>query len=162
MQPIFRFCARAVFTIAFSVLIAACPGEIDRPERFPPRMGGDAATTGPRCSLGIQAQSGLDLVTPNAAARIAATGAYATGSCRGRGPLVNASDPSTGLFFDKLASTPACGESMPLGAPTLSAAEIECVRAYMLQSQTIRDAGAGTDATAPTTDVTRTDVGAPG
>jgi hypothetical protein len=181
MQPFFRFCVRILVTITLSVFVTACPGEIDRPERFPPRTGSDAATRIPRCSLSIQverdllarrcggdgchvsgssSQSGLDLVTPNAATRIAAASANLTGSCRGRGPLVNPSDRTTGLFFDKLTSTPVCGDSMPLGAPTLSAAEIECVRAYMLESQTSRDAG--TDATMPLPDVTRTDGGAPG
>jgi hypothetical protein len=59
-------------------------------------------------------------------------GAAGFGSqCQGKGPyLIAGSSPARGLFLDKLAAKPPCGNQMPLLPPTLTATELDCVQRW--------------------------------
>jgi hypothetical protein len=86
--------------------------------------------------------AGLDLRSSGVRARI--TNA-ASNVCSGRRVVVPGS-PDTSLLVEKLGTSSACGDRMPLGAPPLSAAEIECVRAWVAAGTPAPPSDAGTEA----------------
>jgi hypothetical protein len=90
------------------------------------------------CHAASKPAAGLDMVTAGWETRLVgkAAGGATDGTpslCGGAGRvlLTAGSNPATGLFLDKLKSTPPCGEKMPnVPLLELSNAEIACVQAW--------------------------------
>lgn len=121
--------------LVLAVTAAGCAGELDNPARFtncPPgsveqlfqARCGSADGTG--CHGSNAPDADLDLVSPGVGARV--RGLTSTSLCEGRA-LVDAPGGSH-LLVEKL-DEPDCGSPMPLGEPTLSPNEIECVRRWV-------------------------------
>lgn len=76
----------------------------------------------------------LDLGSPDLAARMVdkpTESDPARGKCAGR-VLVPKNDPLGGVFVDKVAEKPVCGDRMPQALPRLSADEVSCVKRWAL------------------------------
>jgi hypothetical protein len=131
------------------LLCTACPGELADPALF----GGDAALDDRAPSLGdggcpdiptqllqvdcvssachsaASAQGGLDLASPNVAARL--VGVHAQGG----GLLVDPADPAMSVLYTKLTSTPPFGAQMPLLGQPLDDAMMACVLTWISQQR---------------------------
>lgn len=93
----------------------------DVPARiFVPACGGSG------CHGKVGAQQGLDLESPGVAARV--VGVRGT-TCVGL--LADPQNPAASLLYSKLLDQPSCGSRMPLARPALSAADNDCVRAWI-------------------------------
>ncbi len=143
---------------ACAALVSACPGSIDDPARFRDATAGldatavDAITTDAvavdagsacvdyvertllpttcataYCHGAAKSAGGLDLASPGLARRL--VGVRGSMGCRGVA-LVDPSRPEASLMVAKLRLTPGCGARMPLAGTPLTAAQIECVRAW--------------------------------
>jgi len=74
--------------------------------------------------------AGLDLVTPGIHERIV----NARAATCGFEVLIEPGDETGGFFVNKLTDNPPrCGLQMPIGGADLSAAEIECVREWVVE-----------------------------
>jgi hypothetical protein len=159
--------------VACAALASACPGSIEDPARFrdatvgldaPP---GDASA--PDATVGLDAPSAcvdyvertllpetcataychgaakaaasLDLESPGLARRL--VGVRGSMGCRSVA-LVDPLRPEASLMVAKLRATPGCGARMPLAGTPLTAAQLECVRAWAegLAGSLAADAGA--------------------
>lgn len=127
----------SVLLLAMSLLVAACPGELEDPERF------DDASAEPVALCDVAtietaffplqcgksschaASNGVapDLASPGIADRLANKPA-------GIGVLLVPGEPDRSVIFSKLTSEPPYGSRMPVGAP-LSETDIACVRAWI-------------------------------
>lgn len=136
-----RWARRTVLAAAIASLLAValsgCPGHLDDPARFRADAGpvgcpdvpteifqarcGSAGCHGP-----TQPAAGLDLASPDVAARVVGVGA--TG-CPGY-VLAVPENPPASLLVQKLGPEPPCGSRMPLGG-TLDDATIACVRDWI-------------------------------
>ena len=117
-------------------LFLGCPGELENPERF--LDGGTAACPditgklfpqrcgGSICHEGKDAAAGLDLVAPGVESRLVDKPAR---DCPGL--LVDPILPESSLLYKKLLPLPDCGSPMPIGRPTLTFDELECVREWI-------------------------------
>jgi hypothetical protein len=77
------------------------------------------------CHSATDMVQGVDLQSPNVASRL-------VGVCaRGGGFLVDPSHPSQSVVYAKLTIAPPFGSRMPLGKPTLDAATLACVLAWV-------------------------------
>ncbi len=115
-----------------SLLLCACPGRLEDPERFFPDGGGNdgggcnvevdifqAKCGGAGChSPPATVANGLDLVSPGVAQRL--TGAS---MCQGQ--------PLKTYMLAKVHASPPCGSPMPLGGMMLSSDEIACLTTYL-------------------------------
>lgn len=68
----------------------------------------------------------LDLVSEGVAERIIGAPSWCAGD-----PLIEPGDPTGGVFIEKL-DDPPCGLRMPVGERPLSAAEVHCVREWIV------------------------------
>jgi hypothetical protein len=118
---------------ALALLAAGCPGRLRDKERFLTDAGGSgcgdvvATIFVPKCGAtichgGPSPQQGLDLVSPDVAARV--VGVSAKGCA---GTLADPDDPAGSLLYTKLAPNPPCGSQMPLAALPLSDAQAACI-----------------------------------
>jgi hypothetical protein len=123
------------FRMAVLSLVAACvgcPGSLEDPGRFTSATGTCpdipqdvfqktcSATVG--CHSATDKQLGLDLQSPNVASRL--VGIKAMG---GPGLLIDPSNPSASILYEKLTATPPFGLRMPDGQTPLDDATIACV-----------------------------------
>jgi hypothetical protein len=81
---------------------------------------------GTGCHGPMAPQQGLDLESPDVAARV--VGVAAT-SCAAT--LADPANPSVSFLYTKLAVKPPCGSQMPLARPPLSSADAACVLAWI-------------------------------
>src|SRR5262245_38504818 len=120
------------------LLLGGCPGTLDDKDRFLGDGGvgscGDVPTrifqvscAGTGCHGSLGPQQGLHLESPGVAARV--LGVRATGCM---GILADPQGADTSLLYAKLQEGTACGSRMPLARPPLSAADVACVRAWIL------------------------------
>jgi hypothetical protein len=124
--------------LAVSGLLAGCPGELDRPERFadlPACRGGIDVPQllRERCGSSAchgacpSAEHGLDLLSPDLADRVVGVPSRV---CDGL-LLVDPHDPDNSFLFGKLIAPPAgCGNRMPLTG-TLTTNELSCIKSYI-------------------------------
>jgi hypothetical protein len=153
----------AAFLLAMGCV--ACPGTLDDPSRFydaappgdeaPPQRSVDAgidapgntgcadvptmfhSTCGtPGCHSAASHTQGLDLETPDVAARLVGVTAM------GGGLLIDTSTPDKSVIYTKLTSSPPFGSQMPLGKPALDATALACVHAWVSAQTGPSDAGA--------------------
>jgi hypothetical protein len=135
---------RPVFLSALAGSALACAAPLDDPARF---LDGGVASEASceqdveadilavRCagsvchSAGEQKAAGLDLVSPDVAARVRNV-ASASAECGGS-MLVVPGDPGGSLLYQKLGEAPPCGSRMPLAQEALSADESDCVRSWI-------------------------------
>ena len=118
----------AIVSALGSLLLSACPGNLDRPERFY-KDAGDCTDVqnkifiptcgGSGCHENPGAAGNLDLSSAGVAGRINSQ----LSTCMGK--------PMKSYLFEKLGPNPACGAKMPLGSDALSANELKCVRDYL-------------------------------
>jgi hypothetical protein len=136
-----------------------CPGTLEDPERFLDAgaalgtgdssagtpvdgeeggAGGDCpdvprllaqTCTASSCHSASNKAQGLDLQTPQVAARL--IGVPAT---EGAGFLIDPSTPSKSVLYEKLGASPPFGARMPLGAAPLDAPTLACVLAWVTQA----------------------------
>ncbi len=104
-------------------LLAGCPGELDRPERFD-CTDVEAKIFKPKCgTVGCHGNPGaannLDLVAPGVKGRLNSQ----ISTCQ--------SKPMKSFMLEKLKGTPGCGTLMPLGGDPLTADEYKCVEDYL-------------------------------
>ena len=89
----------------------------DVPTRlFVPRCGGSG------CHGATAPQQGLDLVSPDVAARVVGVPAI---SCTAT--LATPADPASSFLYTKLAVKPPCGAQMPLAQAPLSSDDVACI-----------------------------------
>jgi hypothetical protein len=117
------------------VAAVGCAGELDNPARFTNCPPGAVEQTfqahcqsadGKGCHGSNAPDADLDLVSPGVGARV--RGLTSKSLCEGRA-LVEEPGGSH-LLVEKL-DEPSCGARMPLGQPSLSPNEIECVRRWV-------------------------------
>ncbi len=125
----------APIRIAILALVAACvgcPANLENPERFAL----DAALDCPdvpqdvllkSCGIGgchstVDKMLGLDLQAPDVASRL--VGVHATG---GSGLLIDPSNPTMSILYEKLFATPPFGIQMPDGQKPLDPKTVACV-----------------------------------
>ena len=129
--------------IALLALLAGCAGTLEDPERFITDAGhavadagcGDRVVAeifptscgGASCHQGSQPSAGLDLVSPNVAARLVDVPGS---SCGGR-PLIDSANPVDSALLDRLLPEPECGLRMPRALPPLSAEDTACVAQWV-------------------------------
>lgn len=137
---------RLALCSALALLAAGCAGGIDDPTPFIQARSaasstGDAGSTPTcpnvetdllvarcgSCHSATTKSGGLDLSSPSVSTRL--VGIASTG-CMGR-MLVETADPSTGVLFEKLGSTPSCGSAMPPVGALLTAAELDCLKIFL-------------------------------
>lgn len=136
--------AAALAALALGALLGlgACPGTLEDKERFftdggaTTGDGGDCgdvparilqpACGGTGCHGARAPQQGLDLESPGVAQRVLSV--RSTGCM---GVLADPQAPESSVLYSKLLDTPSCGSRMPLARPPLSAADTECVRAWI-------------------------------
>jgi hypothetical protein len=120
-----------------AILFLGCPGELENPERFldgnTPQSCPDITQElfvqrcgGSICHEGAEPAAGLDLIAPNVESRLV--------DVEGRdcpGLLVDPVLPEASLLYQKLLPLPDCGSPMPIGKPTLTGFELECVREWI-------------------------------
>lgn len=171
MLPLIRHGRATPLLAIVPLLLAACAGELENPERFSApsvsrcTIDVDVQTeifgtpeTPAKCGLGgchgavggaIAPASGLDLVSPGVEARLVGV----TGVCMGL--LIDPADIENSLMIRKLHPSPGCGQRMPFGG-MLTDDEIDCVTEWAQQAVMMGgvdgggggggDAGAGDDA----------------
>jgi hypothetical protein len=123
-------------TGGFSRDAASCP---DVPQEV---LVPDCAGAG--CHSSRDKAQGLDLQSPNLAARL--VGAAAT---EGSGLLIDPAAPSSSVLYTKLTATPPFGARMPLGA-ALDGTTTGCVLAWVIQQATsVTSVETGSDGGAP-------------
>jgi predicted CxxxxCH...CXXCH cytochrome family protein len=145
-----------VALVALVAATSACAGTLEDPERFIAALGvGDAGLadesqpppasdgavagncpdipglfaqtcTAASCHSASTKSQGLDLQSPNLAARL--VGAPAT---EGPGLLIDPSAPSQSILYEKLTANPPFGARMPLAATPLDDATMACVLAWI-------------------------------
>jgi hypothetical protein len=144
--------ALALLGIGFSMIVGGCPGTLDNKADFLDGGGtsgtgtgsGDACGDVPTAILAMKCgggschgttkpQVGLDLESPDVAARVVGVSAK---MCPG--VLANPGNVTASVLYTKLLAGVSCGGRMPLGRPTLSQMEIECLTSW------IAEQGAGT------------------
>ena len=119
-----------------------CPGTLADKERFlvdaaAPDGGGNACGDVPTrifvaqcggsgCHGASAPQQGLDLESPDLAARVVGIPAV---SCAAT--LADPADPASSFLYTKLAVKPPCGAQMPLARPPLGSADVACVLAWI-------------------------------
>ena len=135
---------RPILLVTLAGSAFACAAPLDDPARF--LDGGTPSTAScgvdveadilaARCggsvchSAAEQKAAGLDLVSPDVAARVANV-ASASADCGGS-MLVVPGDPGGSLLYQKLGDAPPCGSQMPLAAEPLSDDDMECVRGWI-------------------------------
>ncbi len=138
---------RAAALALLGLCLAACPGRLDRPERFlvdagaadagstdagleedaPSLLRRRCATAG--CHPADRPQARLDLESPGLATRLR-TATSSTSVCRDERLLVPG-DPAASLLYDKLGAMPRCGARMPITPGPLEPAEIARVEAWI-------------------------------
>jgi hypothetical protein len=117
-------------------------GDADLPEAGEPSSDGSscpdvpqeiflANCTGASCHNSQYKAQGLDLQSPNLAARL--VGVPAT---EGPGLLIDLATPSSSVLYTKVTATPPFGARMPIGAAPLESDEINCVLAWITQEAT--------------------------
>ncbi len=121
--------------VLFAVATTGCAGELDNPARFTNCAPGSVeqmfqarctSADGKGCHGTNAPEADLDLVSPGVGARV--RGLTSKSLCEGRA-LVE--EPGgTHLMVEKLDGA-VCGSPMPLGQPSLSPNEIECVRRWV-------------------------------
>lgn len=128
--------------------LGGCPGALSNPEAF--GDGGiqikDAETIfGQTCGTSgchddsLQAQAGLDLLSPDLAARVVDVNAIGIGC--GNEILVVPGDPDSSYLFQKILNTPGiCGLPMPV-VGALDSTEAETIRQWIID---LGGSGAGT------------------
>ena len=85
------------------------------------------------CHSASSKRGDLDLESPDPGPRLVgvAPDGLNDSKCAGQGAyLVADSNPATGLFFDKLAVTPPCGDRMPNRGLYLSATQVGCLQEW--------------------------------
>lgn len=121
--------------LVLAALAAGCAGELDNPARFTSCPPGSVeqlfqarcqSADGKGCHGTNMPEAELDLVSPGVGARV--RGLTSKSLCEGRA-LVEAPGGAH-LLVEKL-DEPDCGSPMPLGQPSLSPNEIECVRRWV-------------------------------
>jgi len=137
--------------------LGGCPGSLDNKADF---LDGGAAGTGSATGTGTgsgdpcgdvptvllaakcggstchgtsKPQIGLDLESPGVAARVVGVNAK---MCPG--VLANPANATASVIYTKLLTTVSCGSRMPLGRPSLTQMEMECLKSW------IAEQGAGT------------------
>ena len=98
----------------------------------------------PACHSATTKTLGLDLQSPNLAARLVGTCA-----AEGSGTLLDPSNPPASVIYTKLTSTPPFGNEMPLALPPLDEATVACVLSWVSAqsgAEDTCDAGAGAGA----------------
>lgn len=122
------------------LLLAACPGSLENPERFLAGTGGGGTcpdieadlfpnrcgTAG--CHNATDQAAELDLVSPGVASRL--VGVAGTDSCDNT-VLLDPNDVPNSLMVTKLQPNPSCGNIMPLIGTPLSDEETACLVAYL-------------------------------
>ena len=143
----FERLAVGLASICAAVLVTACAGTLDDPDRFrdggAPASAADAGTppastcvpieTGvlaqkcatAGCHAASGAANGLDLASPDVLGRLA--NKAATG---GPGSLIVPGDPDKSVLYTKLTATPPFGSRMPLGT-NLDDATLACVHDWI-------------------------------
>jgi hypothetical protein len=96
--------------------------------------------TGAGCHNSMDKAQGLDLQSPNLAARL--IGVPAT---EGPGLLIDPTTASSSILYAKVTATPPFGARMPLGAKPLDSATIGCVLTWIAQQTTSHSAGGTLD-----------------
>ncbi len=154
--------ARGALLALAALLGTGCPGLLGDPAPYvaarldatapvtpkcPVALSVTADLFAPRCATAgchdpIARAAGLDLRSPGVAGRV--IGGRST-RCAGL-PLADPFDPDGSLLLLKLFAEPPCGDRMPLRAPALSAAEVECVRAWITARGQLPEASVATDA----------------
>jgi hypothetical protein len=139
------WCARLGALGAFLVC-TACPGELTDPALF---RGDGGALDNPEpapdagacpdiptqvfqadcaaCHSASSPQGGLDLASPDVAARLVGVPA------QGAGLLIDPADPAMSALYTKLTSTPPFGARMPLGGTPLDDATMGCLLTWISQ-----------------------------
>ena len=129
---------RALAVLGLSSALLGCPGALSNPEDFTDQPECTGATVeqifeescgGGNCHDAEQPAQGLDLVSPDVAARL--FGVNATGAgCEDR-ILAVAGDPDLSYLIDKLYGNPGiCGARMPFSA-ALDPREIACIEDWI-------------------------------
>jgi hypothetical protein len=123
-------------------LVAACPGELENPERFLTGVGGGGpcpdipqlfrdTCTSVGCHNASEMAEDLDLESPGVEDRVA--GVPGTSTCNGI-ILADPDNPPSSLLVRKLQPAPPCGSQMPLLVPKdqlYTAHQIACVEAWI-------------------------------
>jgi hypothetical protein len=94
--------------------------------------------TGSTCHSSQNQAQGLDLQSPNLAARL-----VSVPSTEGAGLLIDPSAPSSSVLYTKVTAKPPFGARMPVGAAPLDSATIACVLAWVTQSVTVASSSEG-------------------
>lgn len=126
--------------MCLALILGGCPGSLSNPEDFldggsPPDK--DAETIlAETCGTtdchddSLQAQAGLNLVSPDVESRV--VGVNATGIGCESEILVVAGDPDSSYLLDKLLNAPGiCGLQMPY-VGTISATDVETLRQWII------------------------------
>ncbi len=110
-------------------LLAGCPGNLDRPERFYKDAGADCSDVknkifiptcgGAGCHENPGAANNLDLVGAGVDGRLSTQ----LSTCQ--------SKPMKTFLLEKLKAAPGCGATMPLGSDPLTPNEYNCVATYL-------------------------------
>jgi hypothetical protein len=122
---------RAPLLSALALSTAACPGKLQDPSRFTaacpdvPTQILAVRCAGGGCHATAPFAAGLDLVSPNVAARLVNVAASG-----GPGLLVDPMNPDGSVLVRKLTSTPPFGAQQPPGAP-LDPATVDCIRTWV-------------------------------
>ncbi|HEY4117123.1 MAG TPA: hypothetical protein VGM56_04685 [Byssovorax sp.] len=139
-----RAVAAALAALGAGASLAGCPGTLDDKGAFLHPDGSDCpdvpstifipnCATAPGCHSAADRMQGLDLASPNVAARVVNQPAK---ECV-PGILADPANPSQSILYLKLFQPAPCGSQMPLGADPLSDTQIACVETW------IQDQGAG-------------------
>ena len=115
------------------LLGAGCTPALEEPDRFcQPGFDVERDLFRARCAqsgchgAGPSPAGGLDLASPDVAARLVQVPSAACGGLR-----IDPEQPAASLLLDKISGEPACGFRMPLGAPPLAPGEVQCVREWV-------------------------------
>ncbi len=85
----------------------------------------------------------LDLQSANLGSRLIGVAATSA-ACAPRALVTINGGTVDGVFFGRLQATPSCGLAMPLGLPTLTAQEVDCLKDYVRTlTSAPSDAGSG-------------------
>ena len=83
------------------------------------------------CHDASSAAAGLDLAATDLSTRLVGTPAA---TCPDK-VLVSPGDPGSSFLFEKLDGTPSCGVQMPVNAPALTSAQLECIAEWIEGSE---------------------------
>jgi len=137
VSSISLFCA----ALAAMALTQGCPGTLDDPSRFavdggegggcpdiPTAVFAQVCSTS-GCHSATDKTQGLDLQSPEVASRV-------VGACaKGGGVLVDPTQPTQSVLYQKLTIAPPYGSRMPLGKTPLDDATVACVLAWITAQQ---------------------------